>query len=166
MIINLFWRSNMSNQITKKQYNNLSSIHSLQNQIGKLFDNFFDGFEENFFSKHYHLSKTFRPRVNISETDKAYLVEADLAGMKKDDVKIEYKDNFLSISANKEEKKMEDNKNYHRYEYSSGSFYRSFELPNNIEHGNIDAEMKDGVLKITLPKGEKHLSEAKQIIIQ
>ncbi len=156
----------MSNQVTKKQSHNLSPIHSLQNQVGKLFDNFFDGFEENFFSKHYHLAKTFQPKVNISETDKAYLVEADLAGMKKDDVKVECKENILSISANKEEKKEQDDKNYHRFEYSSGSFYRSFNLPNNIKHEDVSAEMKDGVLKITLPKGEKHLSETKQIIIK
>jgi HSP20 family protein len=156
----------MSNLLTKNQSNDLTPIHSLQNQVGKIFDNFFNNFEENFFFKQYHLAKPFQPRVNISETDKAYLVEADLAGINKDDVKIECKDNVLSISAKKEEKKEEENKNYHRFEYSSGSFYRSFNLPGNIEQKNIAAEMKDGVLKITLPKSEKHSSETKQITIK
>jgi HSP20 family protein len=156
----------MSNLLTKKQSDGLTPIHALQNQVGKLFDNFFDGFEENFFSKHYHLAKTFQPKVNISETDKIYLVEANLAGIKKDEVRIDCKDNTLSISAKKEEKKEEENKNYHRFEYSSGSFYRNFQLPSNIEQKDVTAEMKDGVLKITLPKGDKHLSETKQIIIK
>jgi HSP20 family protein len=156
----------MSNLLTKKQSDGLAPIQSLQNQVGKLFDNFFDGFEENFFSKHYHLAKTFQPKVNISETDKIYLIEANLAGIKKDNVEIECKDNTLSISAKKEEKKEEENKNYHRFEYSCGSFYRSFQLPSNIEQKDISAEMKDGVLKVIMPKGDKHLSETKQITIE
>ncbi len=156
----------MFNSIIKKQANNLTPIQSLQNQIGKLFDNFFDGFEENLMPGNFNLVKNFHPKVNISEDDKAYLVEADLAGLKKEDVKVEYKDNILSIRADKEEKKEEENKNYHRVEYSLGSFCRSFQLPDNVEQKNINAEMKDGVLKITLPKGEQSSSKVNQITIK
>jgi HSP20 family protein len=156
----------MFNSVTKKQANNLAPVRSLQNQIGRLFDNFFDGFEENLAPGNFNLTKNFHPKVNISETDKAYLVETDLAGLKKEDVKVEYKDNILSIMADKEEKKEEEDKNYHRVEYSRGSFCRSFQLPDNIEQKDINAEMKDGILKITLPKSEKSSSKANQIMIK
>lgn len=160
----------MSNFLTKKQgANDLLPIRSLQNQVENLFNNFFDDSDEKFPAKNWglsNISKNFQPKVNISETEKSYNIEAALNGLKKEDVKIECKDNILAISANKEEEKKEENTNYHRVEYYSGSFYRSFQLPNNVDQNNIDAEMNDGILKITLPKTEKTTSKSTKINIK
>jgi HSP20 family protein len=95
----------------------------------------------------------FRPSVDIVEEEKAYLVKADLAGMKPEDIKIEVKNNVLTVSGERKlEKKEEGEDGYRRIEREYGSFTRSFTLPETAEGDNIDASYKDGVLTVTIPK--------------
>lgn len=90
--------------------------------------------------------------VDIEETDKEYVVKADLPGMNEKDIKVEVNDNILTISGSRTEKREEKNKNYHRIERFSGSFCRSFEIPREIDANKAKAEYKNGVLSIVLPK--------------
>ena len=154
----------MFDLVKKDQKNN--EISSLQRKIDNLFDNFFDSSLVNQKWANSSLARTFQPRVNISEDEKSYYIEAELAGVKKEDIKLRYdENNTLSISAEKKESQEENKKNYHRIEHFSGSFYRSFQLPENIDRDSIEAKMKDGVLTITLQKTEKNDYKAKEISI-
>ncbi|MCC5894329.1 MAG: Hsp20/alpha crystallin family protein [Alkalibacterium sp.] len=106
-------------------------------------------------------------KTDIIEKDDAYEVEAELPGMSKDNIELDYHDNVLSISAKQETEKDESDKerNYIRRERSSRSFSRQF-IIQNIDKDNIKARFDNGVLKIDLPKQEPTAPESKRIDIE
>ncbi|MBQ0126194.1 MAG: Hsp20/alpha crystallin family protein [Clostridiales bacterium] len=91
--------------------------------------------------------------TDITDEGDSYLLEADLPGFKKDDVNIDIDDGYLTIKAERRSNFEDKDKkgNYVRCERSYGSYSRSFSL-DGIDSENITAELKDGVLKLTLPK--------------
>ena len=94
------------------------------------------------------------PTVEISENDKAYLLTAELPGLEKDEVHIDFTDGVLTIRGEKTQERNEEDKErrYHLWERSYGAFQRAFEFPVVIDEANITAEQKDGVLMVHLPK--------------
>jgi len=94
------------------------------------------------------------PIVDIRETDEALLVQAELPGIDKKDVKIEVKDNVLTLSGERNYEKDVREENVHRIERSYGKFVRSFSLPTNVDTDKVDASMNNGILEIRLPKKE------------
>ncbi len=104
------------------------------------------------------------PSADISETDKEYMVRADLPGMKKEDVKVTFADGVLTIQGERKQHKEETTEKYHRVENYYGSFSRSFSLPDNIKADAIRCETKDGVLSVHIPKAEQ--KKPKEISIQ
>ncbi|TYB32174.1 MAG: Hsp20/alpha crystallin family protein [Candidatus Mcinerneyibacterium aminivorans] len=107
---------------------------------------------------------TRRFSVDISEKDDSFIVEAELPGINEDDLEVKLERDILTISAEKEEENEEEDKNYYRREIRSGRFERRFRLPDNIDKENIKADLKDGILKIDLPKTEES-KEVKKIDI-
>lgn len=95
------------------------------------------------------------PLVDITEDEKEYIVKAEIPEMKKEDIKINVHDEVLSISGERKYEKEEKGKKYHRVERAYGSFMRSFTLPEDADGSKVNAEYKDGVLKVHLPKSEK-----------
>jgi HSP20 family protein len=95
------------------------------------------------------------PLVDISEDDKEYLIKAELPEVKKEDVKVTVQDDVLTISGERTLEKEEKGKKYHRVERAYGSFARSFTLPEDADAAKVNAEFKDGVLKVRLGKSEK-----------
>ena len=114
--------------------------------MGNLFVRFFG--EEPFLEG----QDQFRPSTNIAETDTEYEVTVDLPGMKADDFNIELQDDTLTISGQSQEEKEEKGKTYHRIERRSGEFRRTIGLPAPVDEAAIQAEYKDGVLQVVLPK--------------
>lgn len=103
-------------------------------------------------------------RIDVNETDQAYLVKADMPGFKKEDIKIAVEGSRVSISAAtqaQDEKTAGDTVYSERY---SGSQYRSFTLPQEVDDAKTEAKYEDGVLRLTLPK--KADTARKQIPIQ
>lgn len=97
-----------------------------------------------------------RPSVNIVEDKESFAIEVAAPGLNKEDFKIDLENNLLTISANKEdEKKDEDEKKYMRREFCYTCFKRSFTLPNTADTDKISATHKNGVLVITIPKKEE-----------
>ena len=133
-------------------YRNFPARHfvNLREDIDRLYEEFFKDRMEDAES----LSKV-PTRVNIEETKDAYIVTAELPGLKKSDVKITFQDNQLTISGEKKEDADVKNRTFHRYERQFGSFSRTFSIPNLIQADKISASMEDGVLKVTLPKAEE-----------
>jgi HSP20 family protein len=95
------------------------------------------------------------PAVDITEDDKEYLVKAELPDLKKEEVKVTVENGELTISGERKLEKEEKNKKYHRIERSYGSFVRSFTLPEAVNGDKVNAEFKDGLLTVHLPKDEK-----------
>jgi HSP20 family protein len=94
----------------------------------------------------------FVPAVEVRETPDGHSFRVDLPGVKEDEVDISLTGNRLTISGQREEEKRDENERYHSYEVSYGSFSRSFSLPRGADPDNVRAEMKDGVLTVTVPK--------------
>lgn len=100
------------------------------------------------------------PPVDVYETDKAYVIEAEVAGYKQEEISLSVDKHVLTISAslvkkvdNNEEKK--EDKKYILREIGRTSFSRSFTLPDDVDEEKIEAETKDGVLLVYIPKKEK-----------
>ncbi len=101
------------------------------------------------------------PAVNVTEERDRFVVKADLPGIEQDKIDIEIQDNVLTIKGERSEEKEEKDKNFLRRECFYGAFERSLALPTDVDAGKAEAEYKDGVLIVTLPKKEE--KKAKQI---
>ena len=103
------------------------------------------------------------PSVDIIEDEKEWLVKADLPEVKKEEVKVTVENGVLTITGERRLEKEEKDKKYHRIERSYGNFLRSFTLPDGADGSKVNAEFKDGVLKVHLPKGEKAKPKAVEV---
>ncbi len=98
-------------------------------------------------------SNTF-PSVNVKEKSDSFSLELAAPGLKKEDFKISFQNNKLTISAEKAESKEESEEKYTRKEFSFSTFQRSFTLPNTVDGEKIAANYMDGILSISIPKKE------------
>jgi HSP20 family protein len=119
-------------------------------------ENIFEEFLNDFNRISPLLSETMRasllPRLNISETDNKYFIEAELPGVKQSDLELKLDNNILVIKGKTEESKESKERNYFMRERYYGSFQRSLTLPNNINENDITANFKDGILNIEITK--------------
>ena len=92
------------------------------------------------------------PGIDVFEKDGRLVTKVDLPGVKKEDVKVEVTDGHLSISGERKSEAEEKKDQYYRVERQYGSFVRRFTMPTEIDEAKVNAEFKDGVLHVTLPK--------------
>jgi HSP20 family protein len=104
------------------------------------------------------------PKVDVSEADEFFTVKAELPGFDKEEIKLEVEDGRLSLRAEHNEEKEEEKENYHVRERRSGTFVRTFSLPDNVDGEHIEANMENGVLTVTIPKTEA--AKPKQIEVK
>ncbi len=97
-------------------------------------------------------SGDWSPRVDISETDKEFVIKAEIPEVKKEDVKVSVDNGVLTIQGKRSQEKEEKGKQFHRVERYYGSFVRSFTLPDNVNETKIKATFKDGMLNLQMPK--------------
>jgi|YNPMSStandDraft_2_1061718.scaffolds.fasta_scaffold00059_37 HSP20 family protein len=95
------------------------------------------------------------PLTDIIEHKDKYELKIELPGLTKDDVKITYCDGQLAICGERKQEKEEKKARYHMIERAYGKYYRSFSLPSNVKHDKIEANFKDGVLTINIPKADE-----------
>jgi len=95
------------------------------------------------------------PAVDIQETDKEFVIKAELPEVKKDDVKVTVQNGTLTITGERKSEKEEKGKKFHRVEWAYGSFSRSFTLPDDADADKVAGDFKDGVLRVHVPKSEK-----------
>jgi HSP20 family protein len=94
------------------------------------------------------------PSVNIREDEKNYILDLAIPGINKNDLKIDINEDVLTISSENKVEKEENKDGYKRKEFSYSSFCRSFYVPENVNRDKIEANYKDGVLSVSLPKQE------------
>ena len=105
------------------------------------------------------------PSVDISETDKAYEITVELAGLDDKDVEVVLRDDVLTIAGEKKTEREEKEKDYYLSERSYGSFQRAFRLPDDVTADKIKATMDKGVMTVVLPKSPASKSRQKKISI-
>ena len=143
-------------------------LTSLQNEMNRLFDDFTGGwhgwpmprlFEPTEFPKLLGEAGPISPRVDVSESDKAITVTAELPGMDEKDIEVVLSDGVLRIKGEKKEEAEDKKKDYYMMERRYGSFQRAFRLPEEVDDKKVSAAFSKGVLRVTVPKSAK--AEAK-----
>lgn len=132
-----------------KKWNPFADFGNLPTQWNTLLPRFFAGT-----NGHTNLidAEDWQPAADIEEDDKQYLITVDLPEVKKEDIKISIDNGILSITGERDKKEEVKDKTFHRIERFHGSYQRSFQIPENINEDKLSASLKDGALKITLPK--------------
>ena len=92
------------------------------------------------------------PPVDVQETEKEYVIKVELPEVRKEDVKVEMLDGVLTIEGERNQEQEEKGKRFHKMERSYGRFVRQFTMPGEVEAGRVQAEFKDGMLNVRLPK--------------
>ncbi len=98
------------------------------------------------------LQTAFTPSFDIRETPEAYVFEADMPGIRREDLDINLTGNRITLTGRREAQARKEGENYFMQERSYGSFSRSFNLPDGVDPGKVTADLKDGVLTLSLPK--------------
>ena len=143
------------------------ALLDLRSEMNRMFDEFFDrpiGFRSMLSERDF--SGAFSPKLDVTETDKALVISAELPGLEPDDIDISLDRDVLKISGEKRAEKEEKGAQFYRVERSFGSFYRSIPLPSEVETDKIDATFKRGVLKVNLPKTKKAKEQGKRITVR
>jgi len=166
----VLWKGNKEKSLVRQD--EISPFFALQRDVDRLFEDFMKSFdrgwdfcltpflyESDFFGGVY-------PKVNVSESDKAIEIEAELPGVDEKDVEILLSDDTLTIKGEKKLEKEDREKDYYRFESSYGSFSRAIPLSADIDRDKVDAAFKKGVLTITLPKTEGAKSHVKRIEVK
>lgn len=130
-----------------------------RNPFSDMVSNIFDNDLGDFFGKRFS-----DPGANIIELNDSFQLEIAAPGMTKEDFRINLDNNILTISAEFDDQKREEGKNYSRKEFYYGSFARSFTMPKTIDMDKIKAEYVNGILKVVLPKKEEAKTELKKEI--
>ena len=137
--------------------NAFPSLFGLQHNMNHLFENFLERDED-------LPAVKWSPRVEVTELDDHFEVSAELPGLNREDIKVEVNDRILTISGERQAEKEKKNRSIHLCERIYGSFTRSFKLPSLVKADKIDAEFKNGVLTLNMPKMEE--AKSKQIAIK
>ena len=141
-------------------------LASLQRRMNRMFDDFFGDFGDNPLSQITAEAGDFIPQIDISENDTEYTITAELAGMEQKDIDIEVLDDTLVIKGEKKTEQDEKNEQSRFTERRYGKFSRSVALGANINQEAIEADFKNGVLTVRLPKAPAEKPEAKKISIK
>ena len=100
-------------------------------------------------------TETVLPKVNVTETGNSFYLEAETPGMQDKDIGIEVHNGVLTIKGHTVNNSDKEKENYHIREFSSQSFERSFRLSDRVDTEQVSAKIKNGVLKVDLPKHEQ-----------
>lgn len=140
-------------QLTKYDRPSLRPISNLRREMDRVFNELIPfGWR---FEEPETAVSAWSPRIDMTETDEKYIIEADLPGMVKEDIKINVQDSVLSIEGERKHEVEEKHNGYLRRERSFGTFERRFTLPVSVVEDKIKASFKDGVLTVHVPKAEK-----------
>jgi HSP20 family protein len=98
------------------------------------------------------VAEEWNPQLDLYETDRAFILEADLPGVKKQDVSVTVENGDLVLQGTRSAERVRSDKNFHYRERRSGHFLRRLRLPASVDQAQIRAEFRNGVLRVTLPK--------------
>lgn len=142
------------------KFNNSRNGNSLAPMFNDLFESFLNDspFSDRMISR--------VPAVNISEDQSNYFIELAAPGLSKENFKLQLDRNMLTISVERKNENVQENKQFNKREFSYNSFVRSFALPDSADDSAIDAQYVDGILKIQVQKKEEAKSVARQIEIK
>lgn len=154
------WRS----QSLREKLSDDNPFAAIHNEMDRMLANFFDEDRWPALTSGHRMAV----RWDVSETDNAVKISADLPGLTEKDIEVTLADGVLTIKGErKSEKETEDkDTHYHRVERSYGSFERAMSLPSDVDEAKISADFKNGVLELVLPKKPEAKKKAKKIQVK
>ncbi|HEX8198353.1 MAG TPA: Hsp20/alpha crystallin family protein [Pyrinomonadaceae bacterium] len=141
------------------RYDPFRDIRGLQDEMNRLFSSTFSRGDGDQMTR-----GAWNPSVDIFENQDQIVLEAELPGLKPENVEISIENNVLTLHGERRFEKKDEGDNFHRVERSYGSFTRSFTLPPTVSSENCNAEFENGVLRVTLAKREE--AKARKIEIK
>lgn len=156
------------------RFNPLNEVVGIQHEVNKLLENFFPGRRFGGNDEEFH-SAVWRPVVDIHEDENSFIIDAELPGLSKENVKINFQDDTLTITGERRYQRdsqpqaapaegedeqpaagAQQNRstNVHRMERSYGKFIRSFTFPKAVNADGIAASFENGILSVSVPKAE------------
>ena len=145
------------------KYNPSHELFKIERDSNNLLQNFIHKFKDDSEDKDF-LEASWAPLSDIIETDKEYKVAIDIPGVDKKDIRVSVSNGVLSIPGERKEESEVKKSNYYKIEKAYGKYFRSFNLPENIDMQKIDAEFKSGTLTVHIPKSET--AKSKQIEVK
>lgn len=127
------------------RYEPANILAQFHDEIGRLFDARFNPVSE------------WTPAVDVRETEKEYVIHADVPGVKPEDIDITLENDVLTIKGSRNWESGQESESYKRVERARGTFFRRFVLPDTTDSASVSANFRDGVLEIVIPKQEKAL---------
>lgn len=164
-------RSASEQQTPAPEQNLFGPVQQIHQQIDRLFDDAFRGFGLPVLpgtlsdSSRQRSAQIFRPSLNVSSDNNCYEITLEAPGLTEKDLAIEVNGDILTIQGEKQEEKEDKDRHYYRIERSYGSFQRTLSLPDDSNTEEIKASMKDGVLRLTIPRRETVDSHTRKINI-
>jgi len=140
-------------------YSPFREIETMQRQINRLFDNLV-GFTEDGYNT------SFIPAAEIEETEQALHLKLEVPGLEPKDLNVEVTADAVSISGERKSENRTEEQGMVRSEFRYGKFQRLIPLPTRIQNNNVQAEYKDGILHLTLPKTEEEKNKVVKVTIQ
>ncbi len=143
--------------MTLVKWNPSKELMNVEREFNRLFNTFNRrfGFDDARSADEEMENAVWSPLTDISENKDQYILNMDLPGVSKENLKLSFHDGELIISGERKQEKEDKDSKYHRIERTYGKYYRSFTLPQTIQADKINAEFKDGQLTITVPKSEE-----------
>jgi HSP20 family molecular chaperone IbpA len=138
----------------------------MRREPGRLFRDLWEDFLDRTDFTPTRRRQGWAPAVDVKETDKAYILEADLPGLTEKDVDVRVEGDTLTLSSQKEEERKEEREGYLRRERYSRAFQRSFRLPDDVDRDKIDAKFEKGVLTLNLPRTGEQKESVKKIEVK
>jgi len=131
----------------------------LKREMQSIFDRFLDLRSSRRFSE----EEKWMPVVDVSETSKEIIVNAEIPGVEAESIDVKLEGNVLTIKGERQREHEEEEENFHRIERSYGSFYRSLRLPSEVDAEKIKATYEKGVLRIVIPNAKKEVGKQIEI---
>ncbi|PJA96706.1 MAG: heat-shock protein [Ignavibacteriales bacterium CG_4_9_14_3_um_filter_34_10] len=152
--------------MTLVRFNPMNELFEVEKQFSRMFSDFEKrfGFKNGFEPESESENAVWSPLTDIYEDNDNFKLKLDLPGIAKDEVKITFSNNQISISGERKQEPESENHKYHRVERSYGKFYRSFDLPKEVDQEKISADFKNGQLTVNIPKLE--LAKPRQIEVK
>jgi HSP20 family protein len=141
---------------------------ALKSEMDSLFESFMGGLPafSGMFGTRGGRSFPLTPHMDVKETDKEILVDAELPGIDDKDISLSLKDGILTIRGEKKLERNEENENYRMMERRHGSFQRSVQIPDTIDEDKVEASFDNGILKVRLPKRPEAIGKQRTIPIK
>jgi HSP20 family protein len=144
-------------------------LMQIHNEIDRMFDEFFSGFRDRESGDMWDSlmpSGLIKPNLDISESDTEYSIAVELPGVDEKNVELELVDNSLRIKGEKKRETEKKDKNYHCVERSYGTFQRVLALPEDADREGIQADYKNGIMTISIPRKPELKPETRKIDIK